>query len=107
MNLLPLPPQHGVSFRNQAFSPSALSPGGRLREDALSPYGRREEMEEPGSCCFLGPDEILVLLLPLGYTLLHRGTGPGGISAITGGGHDGVGKACTRGHTIGGDTALH
>ena len=32
MNLLLFFHQHGVSFRNQAFSLSAVSPGGRLRK---------------------------------------------------------------------------
>ena len=52
MNLLLFFHQHGVSFRNQAFSLSAVSPGGRLRKMHSVTTGR-EEMEEPGSCCFL------------------------------------------------------
>ena len=42
--------QCGVSFRKQAFSLPAVSPGGRLRKMQSITMAKRRTMEEPGSC---------------------------------------------------------
>ena len=88
----------GVRFRNQGFSLSAGSPGGRLRKTQSITMAERRTMEEPGTwCCYfhLG-----------GHFCSHGGHGgPGGhFCWLTGGGHGwgGQGSWHFGGHTFGG-----